>query len=71
MYGVIGEAGSDAATLIVLIRRLANNSSLRFLAKDFDGGGEILNRGAAQLRTFSDQDAAGLLFVTMRTELTP
>jgi hypothetical protein len=54
MYGIIGEAGSDAETLKVLIRRLANNSSLTILVKDYDGCGEILAKGARQLRTFSE-----------------
>lgn len=55
MYGVIGEADSDAATLKVLIRRITNNKSLRVLAHDYNGCGEILKHGAVQLEAFLNQ----------------
>ena len=53
MYGVIGEADSDAATLKVLIKKITNNKSLKVLVKDYDGCGEILKHGARQLQAFS------------------
>ena len=53
MYGVIGEADSDAATLKVLIRKITNNKSLKVLVKDYNGCGEILKQGSRQLQAFS------------------
>ena len=54
MYGVIGEGESDAQMLKVLIRRISNNKSLAVLAIDFGGCGDILRKGAAQLRSFAN-----------------
>jgi hypothetical protein len=54
VYGVIGEDNSDANTFRVLIRQLANDSRLRCLCKGFDGCGEMLRKGKAQLRAFAN-----------------
>ncbi len=57
MYGVIGEDQSDVDTLKVLIRRLANNTKLPVLSKGYGGCGEMLRKGASQLRLFSKKGA--------------
>ena len=58
MYGVIGEDPSDVETLRVLIRRLANNEKLPVLTKGYSGCGEMLRKGASQLKLFSDKGVA-------------
>ena len=58
MYGIIGEDPSDVETLRVLIRRLANNEKLPVLIKGYSGCGEMLRKGASQLKLFSDKGVA-------------
>ena len=53
MYGVIGEDPSDVETLKVLIRRLANNEKLPVFVKGYSGCGEMLRKGASQLKLFA------------------
>jgi hypothetical protein len=53
LYGIIGEDDSDAATLKVLVHRLADNWSLTVRAKGYDGGAQMLRKGAGQLRLFA------------------
>lgn len=57
MYGVIGEDPSDVETLKVLIRRLANNERVRVFTKGYAGCGEMLRKGASQLKLFSEKGA--------------
>lgn len=52
MYGILGEDQSDVATLAVLVRRLACNDGLRVLRRGFDGCGQMLRKGARELRAF-------------------
>ena len=52
MYGILGEASSDVATLVVLIRRLADDHRLKIKPKGYDGCGEMLRKGANQLQLF-------------------
>ncbi|HEY7426555.1 MAG TPA: DUF4276 family protein [Gemmataceae bacterium] len=54
MYGLIAEDPSDIETLKVLIRRLLRNSTLRIEGKGYDGCGEMLRKGASQLRLLAD-----------------
>jgi hypothetical protein len=54
VYGIIGEAKSDAATLKVLVQRLAKNSSLTIRTKGYAGCGQMLRDGARQIRQFAD-----------------
>ena len=54
MYGILAEDRSDAATLKVIVRRLLADSSFPIRAKGFDGSGELLRKGANQLRLFRD-----------------
>lgn len=54
-YAVLGEDRSDVETLQVLIRRLANNPSLRVKIKGYDGCGGLLRKGARDLDEFSKQ----------------
>jgi hypothetical protein len=53
VYGVIAEDPSDIETLRVLIRRLSNNSGLPLKGKGYSGCGEMLNKGASQLKLFA------------------
>jgi energy-coupling factor transporter ATP-binding protein EcfA2 len=48
-------SASQLDTLKVLIRRIHDDQSLRVLAKDYSGCGEILKRGANQLQSFANQ----------------
>jgi hypothetical protein len=54
VYGVIAEDPSDIDTLRVLIRRLSNNSGLPLKGKGYGGCGEMLRKGASQLKLFAD-----------------
>jgi hypothetical protein len=54
VYGLIAEDSSDVETLKVLIRRLAHNSALRIEGKGYEGCGEMLRKGAKQLRLLAD-----------------
>lgn len=54
MYGVLGEDPSDTATLKVLIRRLAGSEAIPVKTKGYSGCGEMLRKGARQLRLFAD-----------------
>lgn len=53
MYGILGEDKSDVATLKVLIRRLERSDSIPVKTKGYDGCGEMLRKGAKQLRLFT------------------
>lgn len=52
MYGVIGEDRSDAHTLATIVERLAGLSAGNTQRKGFGGCGEMLNKGARQLKLF-------------------
>jgi hypothetical protein len=52
VYGIIGEADSDAKTLKVLVRRLAGNESLTIKPKGYEGAPQMLRKGAEQMRLF-------------------
>jgi hypothetical protein len=52
VYGILGEDESDVQTLKVLVKRLANNPSLTVKTKGYGGCGEMLRKGARQLRLF-------------------
>lgn len=53
MIGVIGEDQSDVDMLTQLIRRLANNQRLEIKTKGYRGCGEMLRKGAAQLKAYN------------------
>jgi hypothetical protein len=53
VYGIIGESDSDANTLKELVRRLAENRSLRIQVKGYEGCTEMLRKGAVQLKLFA------------------
>jgi len=55
VYGILGEDSSDVATLKVFIRRLAGNESLLIKMKGYSGSGEMLHKGARQLRDFQNR----------------
>ncbi len=55
MYGILGEEDSDAQSLKVLVRGLANQANMSILARGFSGCGDLLNKGSRQLRAFADQ----------------
>jgi hypothetical protein len=55
VYGILGEDSSDVATLKILVRRLARNESLRFKGMGYSGCGEMLRKGARQLRDFQNR----------------
>jgi hypothetical protein len=55
VYGVIGEEESDAEVIKVLVRKLKNSQTLKFLCKGFCGDGELLKNGAKNLRAFKTQ----------------
>lgn len=52
MYGILGEDASDAETLKVLVRRLADNPRLPVIAKGYGGCGRMLSDGARDLQFF-------------------
>ena len=54
MYGIIGEDKSDVDTLKVLIRRLGEDEGIRIRPKGYEGCGEMLKKGCAQLAAFAD-----------------
>ncbi|MDB5353922.1 MAG: hypothetical protein JWN24_375 [Phycisphaerales bacterium] len=54
MYGVLGEDDSDAETLDVVIRRLIQRPNLSVKRKGYGSCGQLLRRGANQLRLFRD-----------------
>ncbi len=54
-YAVLGEDRSDAETLRVLIRRLADNERLAVKIKGYDGCGQLLRKGARDLDEFLSQ----------------
>jgi hypothetical protein len=55
VYAILGEDESDVATLRVLVRRLADNDSLPIKVKGYGGCGEMLQKGARQLRDFRNR----------------
>jgi hypothetical protein len=55
VYGILGEDSSDVATLKVFVRRLAANESLPIKGKGYGGCGEMLRKGARQLRDFQER----------------
>lgn len=52
MYGVIGEDRSDVETLKVIIRKLAKNENVQIKSKGYGSCGEMLRKGATQLKAF-------------------
>lgn len=54
MYAVIGEDQSDVDTIANIIKKIAKNDRLKVKGKGFNGCGELLKRGAAQLRLYDD-----------------
>jgi hypothetical protein len=56
VYGVLGENNSDTATLKELIRRIAADDRLPIMTKGYEGGAEMLRKGAVQLQLFADLD---------------
>lgn len=52
MYALIGEDKSDADTIKVLIKRLANNERMTIKTKGYSGCGEMLRKGARDLKLF-------------------
>jgi hypothetical protein len=50
VYVVIAEDSSDLNCLKVLIRRLANDNKVRITGKGYSSCGDMLNKGAAQLK---------------------
>jgi len=52
LYGIIGEDQSDVETLCVLIKRIADDSSITIKRKGYDGCGQLLTKGARQLQLF-------------------
>ena len=55
MYVVIAEAVSDIDCLKILIRRLANNKSISIEGKGYGSCGDMLNKGAALLKSYCKQ----------------
>jgi hypothetical protein len=53
VYGIIGEDESDARTLKELVHCLANDRSLKIKTKGFEGCGQMLRRGAGQIKLFA------------------
>ena len=53
MYALLAEDNSDVETLRVLIRRLAHNSTLPIKGKGYGGCGEMLQKGARDIRLFA------------------
>jgi hypothetical protein len=51
MYGILGEKENDTEMLEVLTKRLCNNSA-KCKKRGYDGFGDLLSKGAAQLRSF-------------------
>ena len=54
MYGIIGEDDSDTQTLKVLVKRIADNPSLRVKTKSYNGCSKMLRKGAKDLKAFKD-----------------
>lgn len=55
MFAVLGEDQSDVSTLKVIIKRLAKNDSLSVKGKGYDGGAEMLRKGAKQIELFASE----------------
>jgi hypothetical protein len=55
MYAVIAEDANDFACLKVLIRRLANDQSVRIKGKGYAGCGDMLNKGKRDLQSYGQQ----------------
>lgn len=53
MYAILGENNSDVDMLFNLVRRIAKNPTLKIKRMGFDGCGELLRRGARQLRAYN------------------
>jgi len=70
VYGILGEDQSDVDTLKVLVRRLTGNESLPIKGKGYGGCGEMLNKGASQLRISAIAVANDSLCATTPTALT-
>jgi hypothetical protein len=52
MYGILGEEDDDAETIAVLIKRLTNQPNAHCFKRGYNGFGDLLKKGAAQLRSF-------------------
>jgi len=53
MYAVLAEDESDVATLVVLIRRLAEDDRVPIRGRGFGGGGDLLKYGARELGLYA------------------
>ena len=56
MYVVLAEDKSDVNCLRILIKLLAKNESLTVEGKGFNSCGNMLNKGAAYLKLYNEQD---------------
>ncbi|MBD8654738.1 DUF4276 family protein [Oxalobacteraceae sp. CFBP 13730] len=54
MFGILGEDISDVAVIDVLIKKIANNQSLRTRPKGYSGCGELLSKGARGIKALND-----------------
>jgi hypothetical protein len=54
VFGVIAEDKSDEDVFMVFLHRLFHNSTIPVKTKGFGGCGEMLRKGAKQLRAFAD-----------------
>ena len=61
MYGIIGEDRSDVETLKVIVKRLAVDEHLPVKIKGYGGCGELLRKGAKQLKAFADLGCTKLI----------
>lgn len=53
LYAILGEHRSDAETLKVLVRRIADDPRLSVKIMGFGGGGELKNKGAKHLKNYA------------------
>jgi len=56
MYGILGEDKSDADTLAVIVKRLAGNPHLSVRGIGYGGSGDLLKKGARDLRALASQN---------------
>ena len=53
-YAILAEDRSDLETLRVLVKRTAGDASLRVKGRGYQGCGELLRKGAAQIQLFAN-----------------
>jgi hypothetical protein len=53
VYGILGEAQSDADTLKVIVRQLANDHSISVKAKGYSCGDELMRKAPRDLAAFA------------------